>query len=117
VSLKDFGVRPLPVVREPARDRHDSDLRACPECGEPVGDLSTWRIESPDVVDDVSVGKLVTRGWVCDGHHYDVILPLPVTENAPTLGSSWTTVRLQFSDTRVRHVAVPKREVSPEGSQ
>lgn len=111
MSLKDFGVRPLPVVREPARDRHDSDLRACPECGEPVGELSTWRIESPDVVDDVSVGKLVTRGWVCDGHHYDVILPLSVSKGAPQLGSAWTTVRVQFSDTRVRHVAVPNQEV------
>ncbi|QCC44838.1 hypothetical protein [Halobacterium salinarum] len=38
MSLEAYGVETPDVVREPVEDRHDADLRACPECGLPVGE-------------------------------------------------------------------------------
>lgn len=112
MSLEAFGVETPDVVREPATDRHDSDLTACPECGHPVGDPTTLKISGPDVLNGVLDGVLVTRAYKCERHAYDVVLPVRVGEDAPRLGGSWTTVRVRFAGGRVRHVAVPKTEVS-----
>ncbi|WP_232702217.1 hypothetical protein [Halobacterium wangiae] len=113
MSLDRFGVESPDVVRAPVQDRHDKDLKACPECGQPVGEPTTLKISGPVVVDDVQIDALITRAYRCRSHAYDVVLPQRVGKGAPGYGDEWTTVRVQFADERVRHVAVPNR-VIPE---
>ncbi|WP_232687937.1 hypothetical protein [Halobacterium zhouii] len=112
MSLEAYGVETPDVVREPADDRHDTDLKACPECGTVVGEPNTLKLDAPDVVDDVEIDTLVTRARKCDRHAYDVLLPVRVRRGAPSLGRSWTTVRVRLADQRVRPVAVPKSQVT-----
>lgn len=111
MSLHAYGVETPSVVRKPIPDRHNDDLTACPECGRPVGDPTTLKIVAPDVVDDVQVRTFITRAYNCDAHSYPLVLPVPVGQGAPSLGDDWTTVRIRYADTGVRHVAVPKTEV------
>jgi hypothetical protein len=111
LSLDDYGVETPAVIRAPARDRHHSQLRACPECGQPVGEPTTLPVAAPDIVEDVNVAQFVTRAYRCNAHAYPVILPVPVAENARQLGDSWTTVRIRFTDQVARPVAVPKSVV------
>lgn len=112
MSLESFGVEAPDVVRAPVQDRHDDKIRACPECGRPVGDPTTVRIAGPDVVDDVEIGTLATRAYTCDGHAYDVVLPVTVGRDAQGLGPNWTSIRIRYADDRIRRVAIPKTEVS-----
>jgi hypothetical protein len=112
VSLERYGVTPQDIVRAPVQDRHDDDdLKACPECGHVVGEPTTRKIDGPNVVDDVHLDALITRAYKCQRHGYDVLLPERVAEAAPSHGDEWTTVRVQYADGRVRHVAVPKRVI------
>jgi hypothetical protein len=112
LSLEAYGVESPDIVREPVEDRQNPDLKACPECGQPVGEPTTLKISSPDVVDDIQVSTLVTRAYRCTLHAYDVLLPVHVGRGAPSLGDAWTTVRVRYVDDRVRRVAVPKTEVT-----
>jgi len=110
-SLRDYGVRPKTIVRQPARDRHDSTIHACAECGLPLGEPSTLRIRGPELVDDISIDTFVTRGWTCDHHGYSIVHPLPTDPAASNLSRDWTAVRIRFADGVTRHVAVPTRVI------
>jgi hypothetical protein len=112
VSLKAYGVETPDVVREPVEDHHDAELVACPECGQPVGEPTTRKVSWPDIVDDVHPSPFITRAYRCTRHAYDVLLPVRVADGAPSLGDDWTTVRVQYADERIRHVAVPKTVVT-----
>ena len=112
MSLDRYGVESPDVVRAPVDDRHNRNLKACPECGQPVGEPTTLRISAPDVVDDVEIDTLITRAYRCRRHAYDVVLPEHVGQGAPSHGPEWTTVRVRFADQRIRRVAVPKSQVT-----
>ena len=115
-GLARFGVVPRTIVRAPARD-HDG-LVICPECGAPVGaSKGTPRIARPDLLDEdleeIVDGTLVTHGWACERHQYDVVLPSRCHgPEAPSFVDGWVGVELRFADDLVRWVATPEREVS-----
>ncbi|ELY97536.1 hypothetical protein C482_12974 [Natrialba chahannaoensis JCM 10990] len=114
-GLRKFGVMAPTVVREPTRDR--DNIPICPECGHPVPKTKgSQRIEKPDLVNVVlaaSFDEIVTFGWCCDRHPYDIVLPMRAGgPEAGALIDGWTGVKLRFSDEHVRHVPVPEREVS-----
>lgn len=111
MSLDEFGIAPQTILREPVRDRHDRTLKACPECGQPVGDPTTVKISNPDVLDDAELRTAVTRAYTCDAHPYDLVLPVPTDEDASNLGPPWTGVRVRLADERPHHIAIPETEV------
>ncbi|WP_254524840.1 hypothetical protein [Natrinema caseinilyticum] len=106
---------PPTVVREPARD--GQDIPICPECGHPVANSKgSQRIEKPDLVHVALAGtfdELVTFGWRCERHPYEIVLPMRVGDaDASAFVDGWTGVEIRFADEHVRHVAIPKRELS-----
>ena len=114
-GLGRYGVMPPTIVREPMRD--SDGLQVCPECGHPVGNSKgTQRIEKPDIVHVVlaaAFDELITFGWACDRHPYDIVMPLRAGgADASAMVDGWTGVEIRFSDEHVRHVPVPEREVS-----
>ena len=114
-GLRRFGVMSPTVVREPTRDREG--VQVCSECGHPVGrSKGSQLIEKPDLVHvalAVAFNELVTFGWSCDRHPYDIVMPMRAGgSDAGALPDGWIGVELRFSDDHVRYVAVPEREVS-----
>ena len=114
-SLQQFGFMPPTVVHEPTQDQEG--VHVCPECGYPVGkSKGSQRIEKPDLVHvalAAAFDELVTFGWCCDRHPYDIVIPARAGgSNANAMIDGWTGVELRFSDEHVRYVPVPEREVS-----
>ena len=114
-NLGRFGVVPPTVVREPARD--NQDIPICPECGHPVvKSKGSQRIEKPDLVHvalAAAFGELITFGWRCERHPYEIVLPMRLGgEDASAFVDGWTGVEIRFTDDHVRHVATPEREVT-----
>ncbi|MFP8891478.1 hypothetical protein ACLI4U_17175 [Natrialbaceae archaeon A-CW2] len=114
-GLAGYGVMAPTVVREPARDT--DGIHVCAECGQPVSkSKGSQRIAKPDLIHPrlaVAFDELVTFGWSCDRHPYDVVMPMHVGgENASAFVDGWTGVEIRFSDDHIRHVATPEREVS-----
>ncbi len=106
---------PPTVVREPTRDR--DKVHVCPSCGHPVGkSKGSQRIEKPDLVHVVlaaAFDELITFGWRCDRHPYDIVMPMRAGgSEARALVDGWTGVELRFADEHVRYVPVPEREVT-----
>jgi len=123
-TLADYGIEKQSIVRKPAssRDNAGDPIKICPECGDPVGaSKGTQIIRVPEVVDDDLAdaleernAKLITHGWKCDRHTYDVILPNTTSRNATNFVSGWTGVELVFADGRTDFVPVPAKEVGHE---
>jgi hypothetical protein len=118
-GLGRFDVTPAPVVRTPARNPDNSVI--CPECGQSVTDTrGTQRIRRPDLADrdlrEQFDGPLLTHGWVCVRHQYDVVTPVycrgPEASNLP---EGWTGIRLVFVDETVRWIPTPERELEHRG--
>ena len=114
-GLARFGVVSRTVVRTPAHDR--DRLVICPECGVPVGaSRGSHTIIGPDLLDEdlgELVGReLVTLGWVCEQHQYDIVLPETCHgSEAPSFVSDWIGVELRFADEIVRWIATPAKEI------
>ena len=113
-GLQQFGFMPPTVVREPTRD--SEGVHVCPECGYPVGkSKGSQRIEKPElehVALAAAFDELITFGWRCDRHPYDIVMPARAGgPDANAMNDGWTGVELWFTDEFVRHVPVPKREV------
>ncbi|SER61824.1 hypothetical protein [Natrinema salaciae] len=114
-GLERFGVVSPTVVREPTRD--SEGIPVCPACSHPVvKSKGSQRIEKPDLVHvalAAAFDELITFGWRCERHPYDIVLPMRVGgEDASAFVDGWTGVQIRFSDEHVRHVATPEREVS-----
>jgi hypothetical protein len=118
-GLGRFDVTPAPVIRTPARNPDGSVI--CPECGQSVTDTrGTQRIRQPDLADRKLREKLdeplLTHGWVCTRHQYDVITPRRCRgTDASNLPGGWIGVRLVFADETVRWVPTPERELQQQG--
>ena len=114
-GLARFGVVPSTIVRTPARDR--DGLVICPECGVPVGSSKgTPTIVNPDLRDreltKIIGRELVTHGWQCTSHQYDVVIPSKCHgPDAPSFVSGWMGVQIYFADEVVRWVATPEKEI------
>ena len=113
-GLGRFGVKPAPIVRTPARNPDGSVI--CPECGQDVTKSKrTHRIRNPDLADrDLrrELDELLTHGWICTRHQYDVVIPVECRgRDASNLQDGWTGVRLAFADNIVRWVPTPRREL------
>jgi len=105
---------PAPVVRAPARNPDGSVI--CPECGQDVtSSKSTPRIRDPDLDDRElreQIDELLTYGWLCTRHQYDVVIPVECRDrDASNLQDGWTGVRLVFADEIVRWVPTPHKEL------
>jgi hypothetical protein len=113
-GLGRFNVMPAPIVRSPARNPNGSVI--CPECGQDVtNSKSTHRIRGPDLADRQlrrEIDELLTFGWLCTRHQYDVVIPVECRgTDALNLQNGWTGVRLAFADNVVRWVATPRKEL------
>jgi hypothetical protein len=114
-GLGRFDVKPTPIVRSPARNPDGSVI--CPECGRDVTDTKgTPRIRAPDLADRElrqEIEELLTFGWICTGHHYDVVIPVECRDrDASNLQNGWIGVRLVFADEITRWVPSFCRELS-----
>ena len=114
-GLARYGVRPPTIVREPARD--SQKIPVCSECGEPVPQTKgPQRIHNPDVVDRelraCLDGPLVTFGYRCDRHAYEVVMPNRSDEHASAMLDGWTGVELAFADGHERYVPTPQKEIA-----
>ncbi|SER08496.1 hypothetical protein [Natrinema salaciae] len=114
-GLERFGVVSPAIVREPTRD--SEGIPVCPECCHPVvKSKGSQRVEKPDLVHvalAAAFDELITFGWRCERHPYEIVLPMRVGgEDASAFVDGWTGVQIRFSDEHVRHVATPEREVS-----
>ena len=117
-GLGRFDVIPAPVVRSPARNPDGSVI--CPECGQDVtASKGTHCIRDPDLADhDLrrDIDELLTHGWVCTQHQYDVVIPVECRgRSASNLQDGWIGVRLVFADDVVRWVATPERDLDERG--
>jgi len=88
----------------------------CPECGQDVtSSKTTPRIRSPDLADrDLreQIDELLTHGWLCTHHEYDVVIPVECRDrDASNLQDGWTGIRLVFTDEIVRWVPTPRKEL------
>jgi len=113
-GLGRFDVMPAPVVRTPARNPDGSVI--CPECGQDVtGSKGTPRIRDPNLDDRElceQIDELLTHGWLCSRHEYDVVIPVECQgQNASNLQDGWIGVRLVFADDTVRWVPTPQKEI------
>ena len=113
-GLGRFGVKPAPVVRSPARNPDGSLI--CPECGQDVTESKTTpRIRDPDLADRElrqEIDELLTYGWLCTRHEYDVVIPVECRDrDASNLQDGWIGIRLVFADEIVRWVPTPRKEL------
>ncbi|WP_312907091.1 hypothetical protein [Natronosalvus caseinilyticus] len=113
-GLERFGVVAPTIVREPARDAQKIPI--CAECGHPVANSKgSQSIERPTLVDDDldGVDRLITFGWSCERHAYDVVMPAHAHgPSAPGMIDGWIGLEVEFVDGHVRHVPTPEREVT-----
>jgi len=114
-GLQRYGVMPPTVVREPATDAEG--VRICAECGHPVAKTKgSHLIAKPDLIHPrlaVAFDDLVTHGWKCERHPYEIVMPMRVGgSDAGAFVDGWTGVEIRFSDGHIRHIATPEREVS-----
>lgn len=118
-GLGRYGVLPSTIVRQPARNADDWVI--CPECGSPVGgNKGTHPVAHPEFIDDRLDedydGDLLVRGWRCDLHQYEVVIPARCNgPDAPTFRDGWVGVEIAFADETPRHVATPRRELEDRG--
>ena len=88
----------------------------CPECGQDVtASKTTPRIRDPDLDDRElreQIDELLTYGWLCTRHEYDVVIPVECQgQKASNLQDGWIGVRLVFADDTVRWVPTPQKEI------
>jgi hypothetical protein len=118
-GLGRFDVKPTPIVRSPARNPDGSVI--CPECGRDATDTKgTPRVRAPDLADRElrrEIDELLTYGWICSRHQYDVVIPVECRgRDASNLQNGWVGVRLVFADETVRWVATPRKEIQTGGA-
>ena len=114
-GLGRYGVVSPTIVREPSRDTQN--IPVCAECGHPVAkSKGSHRIAKPELVDDdlaAALEELITHGWRCDRHSYEVVMPAHAHgPDADGMIDGWVGVELEFADGHTRYVPTPEREVN-----
>lgn len=115
-GLGRFGVAPCTILRIPTTSA--SGLTICPECGHPVDQSKgSHEVAFPEIVggvDPVDVGDvLVTHGWACNQHSYDLVLPLRIgsVDDTRIVLPGWVGVKVRFADGSVRPIPTPAKEI------